>query len=67
MSVAGKEHSMAEPGLAPIEEEVVFLKAAADAIDSMVNYAMLAVNGAPGESIVLFKTEIHQRFFNVCS
>jgi hypothetical protein len=56
---------MAEPRLSPIEEEVVFLKAAAHAIDSMVNYAMLAVNGAPGESIVLFKTGIHQRFFNV--
>jgi hypothetical protein len=48
-----------------IEEEVVFLKAIKEIIDSMVNFEMLTLHGTDPDSTVLFKTSTHQRFFNV--
>ena len=51
--------------LTDIEEEVVFLKAIKEIIDSMVNFAMLTLHGSELDSTILFKTSMHQRFFNI--
>ena len=51
--------------LSDIEEEVVFLKAIKEIIDSMVNFAMLTLHGSDPDASVLFETSIHQRFFNI--
>ena len=51
--------------LSDIEEEVVFLKAIKEIIDSMVNFEMLTLHGTDPESSVLFQTSTHQRFFNI--
>ena len=51
--------------LSDIEEEVVFLKAITEIIDSMVNFAMLTLHGSDPDASVLFETSIHQRFFNI--
>lgn len=51
--------------LSPIEEEVVFLKATLDAIDSMVNLAAMSLHGADPESSVQFETSAHQQLFNI--
>ena len=51
--------------LSDIEEEVVFLKAIKEIIDSMVNFAMLTLHGSDPDSSVLFETSMHQRFFNI--
>jgi hypothetical protein len=51
--------------LTDIEEEVVFLKAIKEIIDSMVNFAMLTLHGSDLDSTILFKTNMHQRFFNI--
>lgn len=48
-----------------IEEEVVLLKAIKELIDSMVNFELLALNGADPDSQISFKSIIHQRFFNI--
>jgi hypothetical protein len=48
-----------------IEEEVVFLKAINEIIDSMMNFAMLTLHGSDPDSSVLFETRTHQRFFNI--
>lgn len=52
-------------GLTDIEEEVVFLKAIKEMIDSMVNFAMLSLQGSDPDASVLFKTSMHQRLFNI--
>jgi hypothetical protein len=46
-----------------IEEEVVFLKAIYDLIDSMVNHQMLSVVGGEPCSSVVFKSSIHHQLF----
>jgi hypothetical protein len=51
--------------LTPIEEEVVFLNATLDAIDSMVNFAVMSLHGSDPESSILFETRTHQQFFNI--
>lgn len=51
--------------LTPIEEEVVFLKATLDAINSMVNFSVMSLHGTDPESTILFETRTHQQFFNV--
>jgi len=51
--------------LTPIEEEVAFLKSALDAINSMVNFEVLALHGSDPESSILFSTRTHQQFFNI--
>jgi hypothetical protein len=51
--------------LSDIEDEVVFLKAIKEVIDSMVNFAMLTLRGSDPDSSVLFETSMHQRFFNI--
>jgi hypothetical protein len=51
--------------LSEIEQEVLFLKAACDIIDSMVNREMLAVHDSPAGSTILFTTGTHQRLFNI--
>ena len=48
-----------------IEEEVVFLKAIEEIIDSMVNFEMLTLQGTDPDSAVLFNSSTHQKFFNV--
>jgi hypothetical protein len=52
-------------GLSNIEEEVVFLKAPKEIIDSMVNFEVLTLHGNDPDSSILFKASIHQRFFNI--
>lgn len=51
--------------LTAIEEEVVFLKATLDAVDSMVNFELMSLHGVDPESSILFKTSTHQRLFNI--
>jgi hypothetical protein len=51
--------------LSNIEEEVVFLKAIEEIIDSIVNFEMLTLQGTDPDSAVLFNSSTHQRFFNV--
>lgn len=52
-------------GLTAIEEEVVFLKATLDAIDSMVNLALMSLHGTDPDSSILFETSAHQQLFNI--
>ena len=47
------------------EEEVVFLKAIIDAIDSMINRQVLDLYGEDPESSILFNTSTDQRYFNI--
>jgi hypothetical protein len=51
--------------LTAIEEEVAFLKAAFDAINSMVNFEILSLHGSDPESSILFATRTHLQFFNI--
>lgn len=51
--------------LTTVEEEVVFLKATLEAIDSMVNSSLMSLRGADPESSILFETSVHQQFFNI--
>ncbi len=51
--------------LHPIEEEIVFLKAIKEIIDSMVNREILTVQGTDPDSDILFHSGLHQRLFNV--
>lgn len=51
--------------LTPIEEEVVYLKATLDAVNSMVNFEMMSLHGSDPDSSILFETRTHQRFFNI--
>ena len=51
--------------LTPVEEEVAFLKATNELIDSMVNFEMLSIYGSDPDSKLLFATRTHQRFFNI--
>jgi hypothetical protein len=51
--------------LSAVEEEVVFLKATLDAIDSMVNFGLMSLHGADPESSILFESSAHQQLFNI--
>lgn len=51
--------------LSNLEEEVVFLKAINELVDSMVNFELMTVLGNDPETNVQFKTNTHQRFFNI--
>jgi hypothetical protein len=51
--------------LVPIEEEVTFLKATLDAINSMVNFEVLSLYGSDPDSSIQFATRTHQQFFNI--
>jgi hypothetical protein len=48
-----------------VEEEVVFLKATLDAIDSMVNLSVMALHGDDPNCSIMFATRIHQQYFNI--
>jgi hypothetical protein len=51
--------------LTPIEQEVIVLKAAIESIGTMVNHELLRVSrGAHGDQAI-FKTALHQKFFNI--
>lgn len=52
--------SLTEP-----EQEIVFLKAINELIDSMVNFEMMNLLGTDPDSNILFSTSTHQRFFNI--
>lgn len=58
------ERSTAPPRT-PIEQEIIFLNAILDLIDSMVNFEVLQVAGTSPDANILFHTSTHQRFFNV--
>lgn len=47
------------------EEEVIFLRAITDLIDSMVNSAVFLVVGTSPDANILFHTSIHQILFNI--
>jgi len=51
--------------LSDIEEEVVFLKAIKEIVDSVVNLETLTLHGTDRDTTVCFRTRTHQRFFNV--
>ena len=51
--------------LSDLEEEVVFLKAINELVDSMVNFELMTLLGNDPETNVQFKTSTHQRFFNI--
>lgn len=51
--------------LSPIEEEVTFLKATWEAIDSMVNLSIMSLRGDDPESSILFESRNHQQLFNI--
>lgn len=48
-----------------IEQEVIFLKASSETIDSIVNYDMLNLSGGNEAGEARFKTPTHQRLFNI--
>ena len=48
-----------------IEEEVVFLSAVVDVIDSVVNHEVVTLRGVDPESTVTFEDSTHQRFFSI--
>ena len=48
-----------------IEQEVIFLKAINESIDSMVNHQILKISESGDGAQAIFKTSIHQRFFNI--
>lgn len=48
-----------------IEQEVIILKAAKELIDSMVNFEILSIQGIDPDLHVVFKSSIHQKFFNI--
>lgn len=47
------------------EKEVIILKAVQELINSMVNYSIFDVFGTNPDVDVWFKTEIHQKYFNI--
>mgnify|MGYP000200424914 CR=1 FL=1 len=47
------------------EKEILVLKATLEPINSMINYAMLDLHHSDPDSSILFKTEIHQKHFNI--
>ncbi len=48
-----------------IEKEIIYLLAAMNFIDEMVNFNLLDLHGKTDESELIFKTDIHQKFFNI--
>ena len=59
------EKRPAPPARTPIEQEVIFLNAILDLIDSMVSFEVLQVIGTSPDANILFHTSTHQRFFNI--
>lgn len=51
--------------LTPVEEEGVYLRAALEAIDSMVNFAVMSLHGNDPDCAIRFETSIHQQYFNI--
>jgi len=56
---------MKEELLTSEEKEVLVLKATLEPINSMVNYTMLDLHHSDPDSSILFKTETHQKYFNI--
>jgi len=48
-----------------IEQEIIILKAVKELIDSMVNFELMSLVGNDPESNIMFKSSIHQKFFNI--
>ena len=48
-----------------IEQEVIFLTASNESIGSMVNHNVLKLSEGDNGAQAIFKTSIHQRFFNI--
>lgn len=48
-----------------IEQEVIFLKSTTASIGTMVNYQVLQLREGADRTQAVFKTSIHQRFFNI--
>jgi hypothetical protein len=52
------------PVLRPLEEEIVFLKAIREMIDSLVNRELLVLEGGESDTRVSFRSGAHKRLFN---
>jgi hypothetical protein len=52
-------------GLNQVEQEIIFLKAVNEIIDSIVNFEVLAPIRNDAHSEIRFASMIHQRFFNI--
>jgi hypothetical protein len=48
-----------------IEQEIIFLKASGESIGSMVNHEVLKLSEGDNGAQAMFKTSIHQRYFNI--
>ena len=48
-----------------IEEEVIFLTAIYEIIDSMLNLEILSLNGSDPDCSIVFKSSTHMSFFNI--
>ncbi len=48
-----------------IEQEIIFLKASNESIGSMVNHEVLKLSEGDNGAQAIFKTSIHQRYFNI--
>src|SRR5262249_44565199 len=48
-----------------VEREVVLLKAIHELVGSMVNFELLSLLGEDPNTQVLFKSDVHHRFFNI--
>ena len=51
--------------LSTLEEEVIFLKAIIEIIDSMVNFEVLELNGDDPDANISFNSMTHQAYFNI--
>jgi hypothetical protein len=51
--------------ISDIEQEIIILKAIIEIIDSMVTYEIMSLVGDEPDSNILFKSSIHQKFFNI--
>jgi hypothetical protein len=56
---------MQEELLTTGEKEILVLKATLEPINSMINYAMLDLHHSDPNSSISFKTEVHQKYFNI--
>jgi hypothetical protein len=65
MTMARNEHLENHMALSKIEQEVVLLTAVKELIDSVVNFEMFSLIGSDPDSQILFKSSVHQRFFNI--
>lgn len=60
-----KRNNVIDMNLTKIEQEIIFLKASVETIDSVINNEMLEVYGSGEDAEVHFKSGANQRLFNI--